>query len=145
MTPEELKAIERNTMTAARRIRARGEECAAVLLLYQQNGNMTAIGLSERKEIWTAMQRTYAKIPAITAAVIVTEAWQAIAIPGQPLPLKPSADPDRQEVLMVNLLTADEQYILTAEIHGTAIDDAEFIKVTPETYTGRFIREQAAA
>ena len=145
MKTEELNAIKQHTMTAARRIRARGEECAPVLLLYQQNGNLATMLLPERKEIWPAMQATYAKIPAIAAAVTLTEGWQAIAIPGQPLPVKPSADTDRQEVLIVNLLTASEQYMLIAEIHGTAIDDAEFIKVGPQNFTGRFIREQVSA
>lgn len=140
MTPEALNAIRQHTMTACRRIRARGEECAPVLLIYQHNGNMTALALPERKEIWKALQETYAKLPTTKAAVTVMEGWQAIALPGQPLPMRPSACPDRQEVLLVNLMTAGEQYLLTAEIHGTAIDEAEFIRCNGANFQGRLIR-----
>ena len=41
-------------------------------------------------------------------------------------------------------MTKTEQFLLTAEIHGTTIDDAEFIKVEAGVnFEGRFIRESA--
>ena len=150
MKPTQLKAIETFTMRSARTIRARGEEVQPIILLFHYDqwgelGKVRAMPCPGDKDTWAILHQHYAKVRTVAASVLITEAWQSIAIPGQPIPLRPSLDPQRQEVLTVNVLTDTEQYFLTAEIHGKNIDDAVLIQVKPGNMTGRFIRETAAA
>lgn len=148
LTPEHIRAIKTCAMTGARAIRAEGRECAPFLLLFNATvagdlGDMTAIGIRNAdKDQRAALQQRYARSPDIAAAVLINEGWQAVLAPGEEITAA-SQHPAREKVLIVNVLTRSDQWLLCARIDGTHIDDAEFIKVEGGNLVGRFIREGA--
>jgi hypothetical protein len=150
LKPLHLEEIRLSAMHGARGIRARGVECRAVLLLINSTpggelGTLTAIDVeSADKDTRTAMQRKFARSPDVAAAVLINEGWQSIIAPGAKVPNTTEGDPLRQEVLLINCMTAREQWLAVAEIHGNKIDEAQFQKVENGNLIGRFIRAEAA-
>jgi hypothetical protein len=147
LKPIQLEEIRLSAMHGAQRIRARGVECRAVLLLFHSTpagelGDLDAIDVeSADKDARAALQRKFARSPDVAAAVLINEGWQSIIPPGAPVPNTTEGDPLRQEVLLINCLTATEQWLLVAEIHGNRIDDAQFTQADGANFAGRFIRE----
>lgn len=151
LKPIQLEEIRISAMRGARSIRAKGRECRAVLLLFNSTpagelGDLTAMDIEEAdKDTRAAIQRKFAREPDIAAAVMINEGWQSIITPGAPVPSTTEGDPLRQEILLVNVLTADAQWLLAAEIHDNKIDDAQFQKVENGNFEGRFIRDEVKA
>jgi len=154
MTPQNLETIRTTTLRAARRIRAHGLEVPAALLLFsgKPDGTLsepelvTMMHLS--KDAQAAMHQGAATLPNIAAAVLVIEAWICTLAPGEEIPESVKARPDREEVLIVNVLTAQRQYLMTAKIHGESIEESPLVEVNAggnETMVGRYIRENPPA
>ena len=150
LKPIHLEEIRLSAMHGARGMRAKGIECRAVLLLFNSTpagelGSLTAIDVENAdKNTRTALHRKFAREPDIGAAVLINEGWQSLILPGQKdIPTTTEGNPARQEVLLVNVMTAREQWLLVAEIHDNRIDEAQFQKVENGNLQGRFIREEA--
>lgn len=150
LRPDQLEFIRRCALTGARGIRNDGRECAPMLLLFNSRpdgdlGDVAAISLAGRsKDFWAAMQQRYARAPDVAAAVLIVEAWQSVVPPGADVPATTEGDPDREEVLMVNVLSDRAQWLLTAPIDGRTIHDAQLKQINTggaERMEGRFIRE----
>lgn len=147
LRPEHLAAIKALVLSSARKIRAEGEECAPVLLLFNSTpagtlGGMTGIALPpDKKDLWVAAQNRYARAPDIAAAVLINEGWQSMINPGEAIPTTTEGR-ERKEVFMVNVLSKDAQFLLVADINSGRIQDADFQKIEGGNYQGRFIRPE---
>ena len=159
LKPEHLQIIKFVAMSGARAIRASGQECAPTLLLFNSRpdgelgglaGVVTLAGMD--KDAQAATHCKLAREPGTAAAVMIHEAWQVIrmAEPGQDagamvdgLIGHVAEQPDRKEILIISVMTDCAQWMLTAEIRGAKIEDAEFERVDDGAHVGRFIRAQA--
>ena len=148
--PHQFASIKGAILMDARRIRATGAECPPALFLINRKpngdfGTVTCLTIAHlQKDEIAALHRKQSRDPSIAAAILMQECWQSLILPGQDIPANGSTanNPLRQEMLLLNMLTATEQWLLAAEIHGNTIETAEWQEVTAENYKGRFIRER---
>ncbi len=150
LTPEHLEKIKTAILTIAREIRAAGQECQPMLMAMNsrpdgQLGRTTGMDISALSNDGRAkLHQKLARDPSVAISILIHECWGCFRNPGEPLPIgKVSEQPDREETLMINVLTASEQWLLFARIDGKTVHDADWQKSDGTNFEGRFVREGA--
>jgi len=100
------------------------------------------------KDQWAHLQQRFARSPDIAAAVLILECWGCDLKPGEQQPETVSERQDRYEMVMVNIMSATDQWLMLAPITAAGlIEEAPAQRVGsdgPRTFKGRFIREPGA-
>jgi len=151
LKPEHFEMIKEQALTAAREVKATGQDFIPVLILINATpqgelGAAQVVDLSEfTSDEQAALHCKCSRMPEIAASLLILECWHVTIKPGEEVPTPGTlhTNPNRRETILFNLMTAQEQYLLEADIVGKEVADADFVNAAPtptHEWKGRFVR-----